>query len=117
MIRRMSQLKNGKLSNCLIDTNCVFVEWKFSESQKSFQKAIKLAENIPRTKVIETRDNYWHGVCRSFIFRFPDDLQILNLPKEGIIQVRSASRVGLSDLGVNSRRVKRLYRELIKEVS
>ena len=113
MIRRMPLLKNGKLSNCLIDTNCVLVEWKFSESQKPFQKAVKLAENIPRTKVIETTDNYWHGVCRSLIFRFPDDLEILKVAQQGIIQVKSSSQMGILDLGVNQNRINFIYRKLM----
>ena len=63
----------------------------------------------------------WRGVCRSLIFRFPDDLEILKLDvrsyvdrSKGIIQIRSAARLGQSDLGVNLRRVEYLFNQLEK---
>ena len=84
-----------------------------------FIQLVALAENLPRTKIIESGRNYWKGVCRSLIFRFPDDLEILKLDvrsyvdrSKGIIQIRSSSRIGQSDLGVNKRRVDYLLKEL-----
>ena len=67
---------------------------------------------MPRTICIEKTDIYWHGVVRSLIFRFPDDLEILRIPSKNVIQVRSASRIGLGDLGVNQNRINTLYLEL-----
>ncbi len=103
---------DGKLSECLIETNCVLVEWGFEDIDDTYQKLIEIASLLPRTKVLEQTENYWHGLCRSMIFRFPDDLEILKLPDQKIIQVRSASRFGLGDLGVNRNRVSALYRRL-----
>ena len=102
------------LSKCLIETNCVFVEWNFKQINHAFEGLIKLAEDLPRTTILEQSDTYWHGVVRSLIFRFPDDLQILKIPSKGIIQVKSAARFGISDLGVNESRVNKLYAQLIK---
>ena len=104
--------KDGTLSNCLIPTNCVIIEWKFDNVKKSYDKLIDIAESLPRVKVVERTENYWHGVVRSLIFRFPDDLEILKIPKKGIIQVKSASRLGLGDLGVNRNRIENLYSQL-----
>jgi len=104
--------KDGTLSSCLIPTNCVLVEWKFDNVKKSYDKLIYIAESLPRIKVVERTESYWHGVVRSLIFRFPDDLEILKLQGKGIIQVRSASRLGLGDLGVNRNRIKNLYSKL-----
>ena len=109
----MSLTKEGKLSACLISTNCVLVEWEFEKVNQTFEKLIGIASQLPRTIVLEASDNYWHGLCRSLIFRFPDDLEILKLPREGIIQVRSASRFGIGDLGVNRSRVNNLYSRLL----
>ena len=39
----------------------------------------KLAENLPRTKVIKKDDIYWKGICKSLVFRFTDDLEILKI--------------------------------------
>ena len=108
----MPLAKEGKLSACSIETNCVLVEWEFKNVEQAYSKLIKLASNLPRTTILEQTNNYWHGVCRSLIFRFPDDLELLKLSAERIIQVRSASRIGLGDLGVNKNRVQSLYRQL-----
>ena len=103
---------DGTLSSCVIPTNCVLVEWDFDNVKKSYDKLIRIAESLPRVKVVERTGNYWHGVVRSLIFRFPDDLEILKIPNKGIIQVRSASRLGVGDLGVNRNRIKNLYSQL-----
>jgi len=108
----MPLTKQGKLSACAIETNCVLVEWGFENVEEEYNKLIKLASNLPRTTILEKTNNYWHGVCRSLIFRFPDDLEILKLSGDRIIQVRSASRIGIGDLGVNKNRVQNLYRKL-----
>jgi uncharacterized protein (DUF1499 family) len=39
-----------------------------------------------------------------------DDVELLLKPQEGVVIVRSASRVGHSDLGVNADRVESLRR-------
>jgi uncharacterized protein (DUF1499 family) len=46
------------------------------------------------------------------IFRFVDDLTLHLTPSNGIIHLRSASRTGYSDLGVNRRRVENLRKKL-----
>ena len=103
----------GKLAECAIDSNCVLVSWEFKKINQEYEKLIEIASELPRTIVLEQNTHYWHGVCRSLIFRFPDDLEILKLPQKGIIQVRSASRFGVGDLGVNRNRVDKLYKKLV----
>ena len=107
----MQSHKSG-LSPCLNPLNCVFFQKEFENVDKIFIQLVTIAQDIPRTKVLETSDNYWKGVCRSLIFRFPDDLEILRLGTK--IQIKSASRYGGSDLGVNGARVGRLLTELEK---
>ena len=106
----------GTLSECAVDTNCVLVEWEFNQVKQSYENLLDIASQIPRTKVLEQTDNYWHAVARSLVFRFPDDLEILQIPNQKVIQVRSASRIGVSDLGVNKNRVSRLYNQLMETV-
>ena len=48
-------------------------------------------------------DQYCHAVFTSTIFRFKDDLELLR--EDNQVQIRSASRAGKSDLGVNRKRV------------
>jgi uncharacterized protein (DUF1499 family) len=49
---------------------------------------------------------YCHAVFTSMIFRFKDDLELLM--DQSQIQIRSASRAGYSDLGVNRKRVEEI---------
>ena len=109
----MPLTNEGQLSACLIETNCVLVEWDFKNVNQTYERLVTIASKLPRTELLEKTDNYWHGVCRSLIFRFPDDLEILKLPRLGIIQVRSASRFGIGDLGVNKNRINTLYTKLV----
>ncbi len=67
---------------------------------------------IPRTEITGQTDTYLHAECRSMVFRFVDDLELELRAGEGIIAVRSASRKGYSDFGVNRRRVERLREAL-----
>ena len=98
----MPDPKSG-LSPCLNPLNCVFFQKEFEDVDKTFEQLVTIAQKIPRTNVLETNENYWKGVCRSLIFRFPDDLEILKIGKK--IQIKSASRYGGGDLGVNGTRV------------
>jgi uncharacterized protein (DUF1499 family) len=52
--------------------------------------------------------DYLHATFRSRIFRFVDDQECRLDARAGVIHLRSASRVGYSDLGVNRRRVEAL---------
>ncbi len=101
--------------------NSVLVEKKLINVDQKFTRLVSIAEGLPRTEIIEKGKNYWRGVCRSLIFRFPDDIEILKLDvrsyidrSKGIIQIRSAARFGQSDLGVNLRRVEYLFNQLEK---
>ena len=67
---------------------------------------------MPGWTVITTTHTYIHVECKSRIFRFIDDLELHLNPSSGIISIRSASRVGYWDFGVNRRRVEFLRREL-----
>jgi uncharacterized protein (DUF1499 family) len=63
-------------------------------------------------KFVEETETYWRIEFRSRIFRFVDDVEFLFDLQGEIIHVRSASRVGYSDLGVNRARVEKI-REML----
>ncbi|MPZ75578.1 MAG: DUF1499 domain-containing protein [Deltaproteobacteria bacterium] len=71
--------------------------------------------NLPRTKIITETGDYIHAECASAFFGFVDDLELHLRPAQNIIAVRSASRLGHSDLGVNRRRVETLRLVLAKQ--
>lgn len=62
----------------------------------------------PRLTLIEDTGSYLHAEVRSLVFRFVDEIEFVLDPAKGMIEVRSASRVGYSDFGVNRRRVERI---------
>lgn len=75
------------------------------QAKARLRQAVLAAGNA--TFVVE-EDTYWHLEFRSRIFRFVDDVEFLFDPQDRLIHVRSASRVGHSDLGVNRKRVEKI---------
>jgi len=57
-------------------------------------------------------DYFMQAVVETPAMRFRDDVQLLFLPDVQLIQVRSSSRLGLSDIGTNARRVETLRAQL-----
>ncbi|HSQ00780.1 MAG TPA: DUF1499 domain-containing protein [Candidatus Dormibacteraeota bacterium] len=62
-------------------------------------------EAMPRARVVGADDTALHAEFTSFLFRFVDDVNCAVDAEASVIQIRSASRVGYSDLGVNRKRV------------
>ena len=63
---------------------------------------------MPRTRIVEDSGQYLRAEATSRLFRFVDDLECLMDRDAGLIHVRSASRVGHGDMGVNRKRVEQL---------
>lgn len=60
---------------------------------------------MPRARIVSADGTTLHAEFTSLIFRFVDDVTCAVDPAAHVIQIRSAARVGYSDLGVNRRRV------------
>jgi uncharacterized protein (DUF1499 family) len=70
---------------------------------------------LKQSKIVVVEDNYIRAEFVSKIFRFVDDVEFYfpdKKSKELLIHVRSASRVGYSDLGVNRKRIEQIRRKL-----
>ncbi len=76
--------------------------------EAAFERLRNLVEALPRTRIVTAEETYLHAECTSRLFRFVDDLELLLDREAGLVHVRSASRTGFSDLGVNRRRVETL---------
>ncbi len=63
---------------------------------------------LPRTRIVNVEGDYLHATCTSLVFRFVDDVEFRLDREAGVMHVRSASRVGYGDLGVNRRRVEKI---------
>jgi len=63
---------------------------------------------MSRVRIVTAGETYLHAEFTSAVFRFVDDVEFLLDDAEKVVHVRSASRVGHSDLGVNRKRVEAL---------
>jgi uncharacterized protein (DUF1499 family) len=81
---------------------------------EAWRAALAAVAELPRTTIVAETSDSLHAECRSALFRFVDDLDLQLRAAEGIIAVRSASRVGYGDLGVNRSRVETLRGLLTK---
>ncbi|MFW6293730.1 MAG: DUF1499 domain-containing protein [Spirochaetota bacterium] len=68
----------------------------------------RIVESFPRTRIVTVDDEYLHATFASRIFRFVDDVEFLVDRTAGLVHVRSASRLGHGDLGVNRKRVEEI---------
>jgi len=82
---------------------------------EAWRAARDAVASLPRTVIVTETPDYLHAECSSAIFGFVDDLELHLRPAEGVIAVRSASRLGYGDLGVNRRRVEALRAALVRQ--
>jgi uncharacterized protein (DUF1499 family) len=64
-----------------------------------------IVRSLPRTTVVTETDAYLYVEFTSALFRFVDDVEFFADGNAKLIHVRSASRLGKSDLGVNRKRI------------
>lgn len=69
-------------------------------------------EKLPRTEIMEATDTYLYAEFTSALMGFVDDVEFYVDAANGVIQVRSASRLGESDLGVNRKRIETIRQKL-----
>ena len=65
---------------------------------------------MKRSRVVVREASYWRAEFRSALWRFVDDVEFLFDDNARRIDIRSATRVGYSDLGVNRRRMEEIRR-------
>tara|TARA_Y100001968_G_C19371141_1_gene725190 strand:- start:1040 stop:1453 length:414 start_codon:yes stop_codon:yes gene_type:complete len=95
----------SELPECVVITHCVREDLKVNDLENAFKKATKIVSQTARTKIVEKTDSFIHAEAKTKWRRYTDDLLIKAIPERGIIQVRSESRVGVGDNGVNQKRV------------
>lgn len=109
-------VQSGKLAACPSSPNCVN-----SQSQDALHKIEPLSynststeamanlkaiiQNLEKTKIITEADNYLYAEFASKLMGFVDDVEFLLDDGAKVIHVRSASRLGQSDMGVNRQRI------------
>lgn len=109
-------LVDGKLAACSSKPNCVVSEDHADDEHSIAPLARggweKLAEAIEESggRVVVSRDDYIGAQYESKTFRFVDDVEFRKA--DDAVHVRSASRVGYSDRGVNRARIETIRERL-----
>jgi uncharacterized protein (DUF1499 family) len=116
-------VQSGQLAPCPSTPNCVS-----SQSQDAEHKIEPLTYNsspaeaianlktviksLPKTKIITETENYLYAEFTSALMGFVDDVEFYLDEGAKTIHVRSASRLGQSDLGVNRKRIETIRTKL-----
>ena len=119
-------IDSGKLKPCPDTPNCVssqaadeqhFIEpiLLTATTDEARDIILKTLHEFSRVKVIQAQADYIHAEFTSMIFRFVDDVEFyFPVSESGVVRIdiRSASRVGRSDLGVNRKRVEAIREKI-----
>ena len=115
-------INNGALTPCPKTPNCVNSQAiggkqyiqpiRYTGTQKEARnRLLQVLDSIKRTNILTARENYIRAETTSALFRFVDDMEFY-LPEEQadetLIHIRSASRIGSFDFGVNRKRIERI---------
>jgi uncharacterized protein (DUF1499 family) len=103
---------NGALSPCASPAHCARADWSVADPAAALAALVPVIEATPRTEVLEQGDGYLHATATSALFGFVDDLELYADSARGVLQARSVSRLGDSDLGVNAQRLTALRQQL-----
>jgi uncharacterized protein (DUF1499 family) len=60
---------------------------------------------MPRTAIVQQTPDYIYAQCSTQLLKFTDDVEFALDRSAGVIHVRSASRLGQKDFGVNRQRI------------
>ncbi len=109
-------VNNGKLAVCPGSPNCVNSQAEDGEfkieplTKATIADVKKVVESLERTTIIEEKKDYLYVEFKSQLMGYVDDVEFYFDGKA--IQVRSASRLGKSDLGVNRKRIEDIRAKL-----
>ena len=82
-------------------------------AQASIARLRAVIERWPGATVVEQRDDYLYARFETKLLRFVDDAEFWYDPAAQVIQVRSASRLGRKDFGVNRARIEAIREKLL----
>lgn len=110
---------DGHLTKCPTSPNCVVSQGGDethaiapipyqSDLATAKETLLKVLAVVPGTTIVEETDNYIRTESESRIMGFIDDAEFYFPVGENVIEIRSASRLGESDLGVNRRRLEQI---------
>jgi len=123
-------VKDGRLPRPRSTPNCVSSQADPADQQHYIEPirfrgaaldaiaaARKAVEGMARSTVVRHEGNYLYAEFKSKLMGFVDDVEFTFDEKAGVLHVRSASRLGRRDYGVNRQRVEALRARIEKRVS
>ncbi len=121
-MKNNSNLINGIFKSCPSSPNCVssmeegkkYIQpLRYSvERNKALATITQVVSTLPGASLVEEQGGYLHYTVKSRVFGFIDDLEIYLPEGEQTVHLRSASRVGYSDFGVNRNRLEKVEKML-----
>lgn len=117
----------GRLAPCKTSPNCVasqadpkdeehYIAPIALKGKNAIAAVRKAVESMPRTTIVQVEPDYLYAEFRSKLMGFVDDVEFLADPAGGVVHVRSASRLGRRDFGVNRERIEQLRSILEKRI-
>jgi uncharacterized protein (DUF1499 family) len=119
-------VNDGKLAPCPNTPNCVCSQDSDaghkiepltynSTAAEAIANLKQVIQSMPKTQIITENTNYLYAEFTSALMGFVDDVEFYLDDTAKVIHVRSASRLGKSDLGVNRNRIEAI-RTKLKEI-
>src|SRR5262245_19139850 len=106
-------VRDGRLAPCKRSPNCVSSQADASDREHyiapirgGIDAARDVIASMPRTTIVEERQNYLYAEFRTRLLRYVDDVEFYFDGQ--VLQVRSCSRLGRRDFGVNRKRLEAL---------
>jgi len=103
-------VRDGLLAPCKRSPNCVSSQASPADREhyiapiRGTLAAVKSAvQSMPRATVVSEKQNYLYAEFRTRLMRYVDDVEFYL--DGSVVQVRSCSRLGRRDFGVNRKRV------------
>lgn len=79
--------------------------------EAAFARLQAVISRMPGNSIVVSHDRYLHVEAQTRLLRFVDDMEFVLDPEQRLIHVRSASRLGRRDFGVNRARLERIRHE------
>ena len=106
-------VQENRLAPCPQSPNCVSSfdsdnSHTIRPLNADLEKIERMLVSLNHANIVDRSGNYMRVEFTSRILRYIDDVEFLHDENGGVTHVRSASRVGFTDLGVNRKRVEKI---------
>jgi uncharacterized protein (DUF1499 family) len=109
-------IRNGRLTPCPGTPNCECSEsgdpsvppFPVTDAASDWKRLKGVMSAFPHSRLLSEANGYLWYECRTPLVGFADDVEFRLDAESDVIHVRSASRIGRSDLGANRKRIERI---------